>query len=383
MSGKQQGLRYFQKFLNSKASERNALAKKVLRYVMAVGFVLTPWLGGEAFADTPKVPGIVRVDNTQYLDGTSNVADIYPEKINTEYSVGLNRFQKFMVENGQTANLYFKTEPNGSKLNYLINTVNDKISIDGIVNAVYDSSSLGKLYFLSSKGMVVGPNGVINAGNLTVLTLQQNMINSIHDSETPAKTAYDTVTYPEGYKFDSDAHIDIYGNIIAQGCVDLRSAYVHINVPHTDNGSAGNNSQANAFFSNIVNTSHIDVGDDLEIQAYKELKIENAHIESDANLKLQSGTPDNLASGTLDIRGSSTNARYIKIEINSSIDIDSNSSIISSNDINMHTETGSISNYGTIQAPNVFNIQAGKSSNATSANLINGGDNHSNTIEHG
>ena len=50
MSGKQQGLRYFQKFLNSKASERNALAKKVLRYVMAVGFVLSPWLGGEAYA---------------------------------------------------------------------------------------------------------------------------------------------------------------------------------------------------------------------------------------------------------------------------------------------------------------------------------------------
>ena len=35
MSGKHQGLRYFQKFLNSKASERNALAKKVLRYVLA------------------------------------------------------------------------------------------------------------------------------------------------------------------------------------------------------------------------------------------------------------------------------------------------------------------------------------------------------------
>ena len=55
MSGKHQGLRYFQKFLNSKASERNALAKKVLRYVMAVGFVLSPWLGGEAYADAGNI----------------------------------------------------------------------------------------------------------------------------------------------------------------------------------------------------------------------------------------------------------------------------------------------------------------------------------------
>ena len=71
MSGKHQGLRYFQKFLNSKASESNALAKKVLRCVLAVGFVLSPWLGGEAYAGTPNEPGIVRVDGTKFLDGTS------------------------------------------------------------------------------------------------------------------------------------------------------------------------------------------------------------------------------------------------------------------------------------------------------------------------
>lgn len=222
MTHKHKGLSYTLKKLDSKGKAGKALRMQVLRCVLAVGFALSPWLGGEAFADA----GIVRMDNTQYLDGTSTVADIYPEKIDTDYGVGLNRFQKFMVENGQTANLYFKTEPNGSKLNYLINTVNDKISIDGIVNAVYDSSSLGKLYFLSANGMVVGPNGVINAGNLTVLTLQQHMIDGINNSGTPAITAYDTVTYPEGYEFDSGAHIDIYGKIIAQGCVDLRSGFV-------------------------------------------------------------------------------------------------------------------------------------------------------------
>ena len=97
MSGKHQGLRYFQKFLNSKASERNALAKKVLRYVMAVGFVLSPWLGGEAYAGTPNEPGIVRVDGTKFLDGTSNVAHIYAENVDVASKVGLNRFQKFNV----------------------------------------------------------------------------------------------------------------------------------------------------------------------------------------------------------------------------------------------------------------------------------------------
>ena len=367
MSGKHQGLRYFQKFLNSKASERNALAKKVLRYVMAVGFVLSPWLGGEAYAE-----GIVPVTGSAVTFDDKNTAHIYAQQASG--NVGLNRFKTFEVGAGQIANLYFKTSATDTNhLNTLVNTVQEQISISGTVNAIRNNTIGGNLYFLSPKGMIVGSTGVINAGNLTVLTLQQNMIDSINNSDKPVEKANDTLGAVNDYIFDSDAHIDVYGNIIANGDVKLRSMYVHINVPHTDNVSTGNTSQANALFSSIVNTKGIDVEGDLELQAEKELKIENAHIESDGRLTLISGTPGNLASGTLDIRGSSANAQYIQIGVNSSIDVDSNSSIISGNDINMHTETGSISNYGTIQAPNVFNIQAGKSSNAASANLINGG----------
>ena len=76
MSGKQQGLRYFQKFLNSKASERNALAKKVLRYVLAVGFVLSPWLGGEAYA-----AGIVPVNGSELSYNDKGTVNIYKRSV--------------------------------------------------------------------------------------------------------------------------------------------------------------------------------------------------------------------------------------------------------------------------------------------------------------
>ena len=79
----------------------NSLRMKVLRCVLAVGFVLSPWLGGEAYADA----GIVRVDNItlpnndvkqSYFTGSDgNVAHIYPEQVYSD--VGLNRFQKFEV----------------------------------------------------------------------------------------------------------------------------------------------------------------------------------------------------------------------------------------------------------------------------------------------
>ena len=88
----------------------NSLRMKVLRCVLAVGFVLSPWLGGEAYADA----GIVRVDNITlpnsldktYLQNGSNVAHIYAEQASGD--VGLNRFKTFEVGAGQIANLYFK-----------------------------------------------------------------------------------------------------------------------------------------------------------------------------------------------------------------------------------------------------------------------------------
>ena len=191
MSGKHQGLRYFQKFLNSKASERNALAKKVLRCVLAVGFVLSPWLGGEAYA-----AGIERIDNITlpngldktYLQTGNDVAHIYAEQASGD--VGLNRFKTFEVGAGQIANLYFKTEgTNPTVVNTLVNTVQNQISISGTVNAIRNGQVGGNLYFISPSGMVVGSSGVINAGNLTVLTLQQNMIDSIHNSDKPVEKA--------------------------------------------------------------------------------------------------------------------------------------------------------------------------------------------------
>ena len=51
MLGTQKSLKNIKKYLEGKAGS-SMLSMKVLRYVLAVGFVLAPWLGGEAYADT-------------------------------------------------------------------------------------------------------------------------------------------------------------------------------------------------------------------------------------------------------------------------------------------------------------------------------------------
>ena len=70
----QKGSKFNLRNLLGKTREENDLRMKVLRYVMAVGFVLSPWLGGEAYADDY---GISRKDGANYLGGNNTVADIY------------------------------------------------------------------------------------------------------------------------------------------------------------------------------------------------------------------------------------------------------------------------------------------------------------------
>ena len=254
MTHKHKGLSYTLKNWDSKGKASKALRMQVLRCVLAVGFALSPWLGGEAYAGTPEVPGpgIVRMDNTQYLNGTST-AEIYPEKVDTNNSVGLNRFTKFNVADGQIANLYFQDINNANPVQKLINTVNGRIDIQGTVNAMKNGSVGGDLYFISSGGMVVGANGVINAGNLTVLALPQSIINDINEVSL-AKVREDYIDLAH-YKVAENATIDIHGKIKASGYINLRAAYINITKEGANNSST--NASSSTMFNTTVNTTNI------------------------------------------------------------------------------------------------------------------------------
>ena len=76
----------------------------------------------------------------------------------------LNRFRDFSLNQADIANL------NLGKVDHQINVVNNKIEINGVVNALKDGQIGGDVYFFSNKGIAVGANGVINVGRLTLGT---------------------------------------------------------------------------------------------------------------------------------------------------------------------------------------------------------------------
>lgn len=251
MSSKRKGLRYSQKRLDYKREESANLRMKVLRSVLAVGvgFALTPWLGRDAYAESN---GIVRTGNGQTnLIGANgslaHVANIYAA--DAYNGVGVNAFKHFELGNNQIANLYFKTSPTDTNvLNTLVNTVENRISISGTVNAIRNNKIGGNLYFLSPKGMVVGSTGVINAGSLTVMT-SGNTFGS-------AKAAAQAITDKSWGGLDSNASIDIHGKINTATGIDLRAAYINVN--KASGSDIAPALKTGVVFANTVNTIEID-----------------------------------------------------------------------------------------------------------------------------
>ena len=403
MTHVQKGARYTLKNLLGKTREENDLRMKVLRYVMAVGFVLSPWLGGEAYA-----AGIERIDNITlpnsdvkqaYFTGNDgNIAHIYAEQAHGD--VGLNRFQKFEVGANQIANLYFKTSATDTNhLNTLVNTVENQISISGTVNAIRNNTIGGNLYFLSPQGMVVGSSGVINAGALTVLANNQTF--------TTAKDAYEVVHDSEGdewYNPVVQSSIEIYGRINTATGINLEAQTIQI--AKVSGSKTATSLLTGVVFQKLVN---IDSYEALPIAnnrliAYKDEKTNKIIVAAPSNL--ENATEDELLQGDgrirvyarKDIPGEGLHGTVtftegvvnaigdVAIESGMAIEIDkptsgttpsstaSTTSITSGNQIKLLAETSDIYNAGTIIGTSTIDASAGyDKSESNYANIINYG----------
>ena len=78
----------------------------------------------------------------------------------------INSFERFNVDPGHAVNLHIPTTAAN-----LLNLVHSGTTrIDGILNSIQDGAIGGNVYFLNPHGVVVGREGVINAGSLALIT---------------------------------------------------------------------------------------------------------------------------------------------------------------------------------------------------------------------
>ena len=253
------------------------LAKKVLATITAFSFIGNPFV---AMAST-----ITRVDapNDNLMNG--NVGNIYAEKI-VNNNTAVNRFDQFKIDAGDIANMYFRTQNNGSWANNLVNFVNSRIDVNGTLNAIKENKIGGNLFFLSPNGMVVGKSGVINAGSLFAMAPKhgfdpESTLDEYNYTYEGLRGAFESGTVTDetlnrmmtlDIPLNSRGTISVLGTINAVGDVKLAAANVAVgkNVSGENladgtkqgeivTGAAIRTGSANSFnFSDLVNIKNSD-----------------------------------------------------------------------------------------------------------------------------
>lgn len=144
---------------NEKAFLRRAHKRKDLRIAAALAAGFFGW-----GAASQAVFAEIKVEESQYagtVTRNGNVYNITNQQVKKDGKLALNIFDQFSLSQNEIANLHLGT------VETQINRVNGKVEIQGIVNALKENGEIGgNVFFLSTKGILVGETGRINAGNL-------------------------------------------------------------------------------------------------------------------------------------------------------------------------------------------------------------------------
>ena len=207
------------------------LTRKVLSAVTAVGFMANPL--------TALAGSITASNGTDYAD-KNGVFNIYAQKYSGENNA-INQFQKFQLDAGKIANLYFHTENDSREAQNLLNFVDTRIDINGTLNAIRNKQIGGNLFFLSPGGMAVGKGGVINTGALYVMapSLTQDLLDKDQRSYEILKGNFATGNYgdteleaikngADNIRINASGTISVLGKINATHDVKLYAGKVAV-----------------------------------------------------------------------------------------------------------------------------------------------------------
>ncbi|MEW5819181.1 MAG: leukotoxin LktA family filamentous adhesin [Cyanobacteriota bacterium] len=187
-------------FSLSKRIKTIDIAKVFTCLAMATTVSLIPAYGQQIITDG---------NTNTTLNVNGNVTGVYTNTIKGQNA--FNSFERFNVNKGNVVNLYVP-----EKTNNLINLVNSETSyIDGLLNSIKIGKIGGNIFIANPYGVVVGSNGAINVGSLTVTTPTADYMNSFFNSpgkpNQPAVNALLNGTAP----INPDGVINIEGKINA------------------------------------------------------------------------------------------------------------------------------------------------------------------------
>ncbi|SHK28314.1 hypothetical protein SAMN05216582_101189 [Selenomonas ruminantium] len=115
-----------------------------------------------------------------------NVYNVLADKM-LDDKTAFNHFKTFNLSQGNIANLFFGTSKESAAAARLLNFVDGKVDIAGIVNAVRNNKIGGDLRFISPSGIAVDKTGVINAGQVGMVVPTQKYYDQLLGNEASLK----------------------------------------------------------------------------------------------------------------------------------------------------------------------------------------------------
>ena len=316
------------------------LTRKVLSAVTAVGFMANPL--------TALAGSITASNGTDYKADKNGVFNIYAQQYNGENNA-VNQFQKFQLDAGKIANLYFHTEKESREAQNLLNFVDTRIDINGTLNAIRNKQIGGNLFFLSPGGMAVGKGGVINTGALYVMapSLTQDYLDADQKSYTILKGKFATGAYGDteldaikngaaNIRINASGTISVLGKINATHDVKLYAGKVAVGRNLTgesiDGTAADGIETGAAITTGITDFSHL----------------VNLSVQQQKDMGLTQLTATKDGSGDVVLSARSDAANSLDQTFN---DLVNTTGLLGSTDINVpKTITASVENYGTVKA---------------------------------
>lgn len=166
----------------------------------------------------------------------------------------LNKFTNFGIGQKDVANLQL-----GSSVDRQINLVQNRINIDGVVNAIKDNKIGGDVYFFSDAGIAVGANGVFNVGRLTLGT-NAAYGEALYNGGMEKHLAQSAASQAKAVAGGSD--ITLQGKVYAQGDVVLGAGSLNVKDGEIEIRTHRNNADtyadkkaAEAYRNQLVNVS--------------------------------------------------------------------------------------------------------------------------------
>ena len=137
---------------------------------------------------------------------------------------GFNSFSDFQQAAGTRVDLYVPDSAGN-----LVNIVrNGPIVIDGLLNSYKNGEIGGNVFFSSSQGFIVGANGSVNVGSLSVNTPTAEFLENVIRRDGSIDTGLATSLLRGEVPLSADGIISIAGTINAKGGVSLQGHEVNL-----------------------------------------------------------------------------------------------------------------------------------------------------------